>query len=238
MDLQIEEKTCPPGLQLPRHTHDRAMLAVAVQGSFETEVSGRTHGCGRGGVFTRAGEPHGNRFGASGARIILLQFDDPLPIATRVGDPHLNALARRVAFELRAPDAAAPLAIEGLALELLARAARAREDARDACCVRAAQAFLEAHLLAPLRVREIAAAAGVHPAHLARAFRAARGETLASYLRRRRVEWAAAQVVGSQRALASIALEAGFCDQGHFTRVFRRRFRTTPRAMRTAARSR
>jgi AraC family transcriptional regulator len=42
-----------------------------------------------------------------------------------------------------------------------------------------------------------------------------------------RLEWAAARL-SEERSLAQIALEAGFADQSHFTRAFRRHFGVTP----------
>jgi AraC family transcriptional regulator len=43
-----------------------------------------------------------------------------------------------------------------------------------------------------------------------------------------RVEWAAAEILSGHRSLAEIAAEAGFADQSHFTRVFRRQVGVTP----------
>jgi AraC family transcriptional regulator len=86
-----------------------------------------------------------------------------------------------------------------------------------------------------LRLRDLAAVAGLHPSHLARSFRSARGESLAASLRRRRVEWAKRRLVETDDAIATVALEAGFCDQGHFSRVFRRIVGTTPSRFRNSS---
>jgi AraC family transcriptional regulator len=50
-----------------------------------------------------------------------------------------------------------------------------------------------------------------------------------------RLQWAAEQLRQSDQPLASIAHTAGFTDQSHFTRAFRRAFRTTPAAWRSLA---
>jgi AraC family transcriptional regulator len=68
----------------------------------------------------------------------------------------------------------------------------------------------------------------VHPTHLARAFRARHGVSVGEYGRRVRVAWASAELAASDRPLAMIAAQAGFADQGHFTRLFRRYVGTTP----------
>ena len=77
-------------------------------------------------------------------------------------------------------------------------------------------------------VGELAALAGVHASHLLRTFRRHHGMTVATYVRRRRIERARIEVAKGDRPLSMIALDAGFSDQSHFTRVFRRAFGQTP----------
>jgi AraC family transcriptional regulator len=78
-----------------------------------------------------------------------------------------------------------------------------------------------------LRIATIAAEVGVHPVHLARAFRARYGTSPGAYLRRLRLEAAMAELAGSD-PLARIAHRAGFSDQSHFTRAFKAAFGTAP----------
>jgi AraC family transcriptional regulator len=77
-------------------------------------------------------------------------------------------------------------------------------------------------------VTDLAAIAGVHASHLLRTFRRYHGATVATYVRRRRIERARAEVAKGDRPLSMIALDAGFSDQSHFTRVFRQTFGETP----------
>jgi AraC-like DNA-binding protein len=74
-----------------------------------------------------------------------------------------------------------------------------------------------------------------HPAWLARAFRAWRGEGLGESLRRRRVERATLQLRDTLDPLAQIAAEAGFCDQAHMNRCFRAVLARTPLEVRREA---
>ena len=62
--------------------------------------------------------------------------------------------------------------------------------------------------------------AGVHRAHLVRAFRARFGISVGAYVRRERIRWAARALRNSDAPIAEIALQAGFADQSHFTRTF------------------
>ena len=61
-----------------------------------------------------------------------------------------------------------------------------------------------------------------HPVHVARVFRAHHGTTIAGYVRHLRVAWAQEQLRQPGRVAAEVALAAGFADQSHFIRAFRR----------------
>ncbi len=54
------------------------------------------------------------------------------------------------------------------------------------------------------------------------------GESLGSYIRRRRLDWAAEALVCGRQRIIEIALDAGFDSQEAFTRAFQRRYGRTP----------
>ena len=87
---------------------------------------------------------------------------------------------------------------------------------------------IENSIAAPPSVEDLAALAGVHPTHLLRTFRRYQGATIANFVRHRRIEHARTEVAQSKRPMSVIALDAGFADQSHFTRVFKRTFGETP----------
>src|SRR2546429_386459 len=195
------------------------------------------------------GATHGARFGSEGARILIVRprnasspvagcFDRLVELRGR----ELSWLAWRLAGELRASDAAAPLAAEGFALELLAattREARAeRSPGRPPAWLRSAEELLRARLGDRLGLGELAETVGVHPTYLARAFRAHYGLSVGEYGRRLRLAWAAAELARGETPLAEIATEAGFADQSHFTRVFKRHVGATPARYREQTQSR
>ena len=69
---------------------------------------------------------------------------------------------------------------------------------------------------------EIAKCVGVHPVHLCRAFHDCYGQTIGEFVRELRMRWASQQLALAERSLATVAVEAGFCDQSHFNRTFKR----------------
>jgi AraC family transcriptional regulator len=243
----------PPLLKLPLHTHERATVAVILRGSFDGLMRSTSHPCPAATVLTEpAGELHGNLFERAGAEVLTVQPDparlqllEPLSgvlgEVNHIRDLTIAAVARRAAGELLAPDDVAPLAVEGLILELLALTARGRaasgvgiERRRPGWLEEARSLLHECHRQ-QLRVSEVANAVGVHPVHLARVFRAHYGMSVGAYVRTLRLTWAAERLAGSRDAITQIALQAGFYDQSHFTRAFKSQFGCTPLAYRTAA---
>jgi AraC-like DNA-binding protein len=74
----------------------------------------------------------------------------------------------------------------------------------------------------PPTLRDLAAEADLHPAHLCRAFRRQYGCAMGDLLRRARIERAVACLENPESgSLSKIAFALGFCDQAHLTRQFR-----------------
>lgn len=90
-----------------------------------------------------------------------------------------------------------------------------------------AAAFIRAHRLDPLTLEDICAAAGLSRAYLIRAFAQRFGLTPHAYLLDQRVQHARAQLRAG-RPIAEVALEAGFADQAHLQRAFKRHLAATP----------
>jgi AraC family transcriptional regulator len=240
----VTEAGFPPLARLAPHVHERATLAVMLEGSFDLSITNRVYPCEPGCVVTEpAEERHGNALGRAGAHVLVVQ---PEPTALdRLGPSGgmfedvryaargpVSGVAWRIVRELRSPDSATPLEVEGLVLEMLALVSRQGQLER-----RARQAppwlartreLLHATFRQPPPMDELAREAGVHPDYLARAFRVRFGVPVGTYVRRLRLEWAAARLAGTEEPIAQIALDAGFADQSHFTRAFKRHAGMTP----------
>jgi len=91
----------------------------------------------------------------------------------------------------------------------------------------AAAAFIRAHRLDSLSLEDICAAVGLSRAYLIRAFGQRFGLTPHGYLLDQRVQHARAQLRRG-RAIAEVAVEAGFADQAHLQRAFKQHLATTP----------
>ncbi len=80
----------------------------------------------------------------------------------------------------------------------------------------------------------VAELADVHPVSLARAFRRTYHCTVGDYVRRLRIELACQKLTGSDASLVEIALSAGFSEQSHFSRTFKRLTGLTPSEYRSS----
>jgi AraC family transcriptional regulator len=131
--------------------------------------------------------------------------------------------------------------MEGLALEIVAEASRhgVRVTGRTpprwqlrAC------SLLHDRFAENLSLTDIAAEVDIHPVHLSREFHRQYGCILGEYVRRLRVEFSRQTLASSDVPLIEIALAAGFSDQSHLTKVFRRQMKMTPGEYRRRFRSR
>lgn len=101
--------------------------------------------------------------------------------------------------------------------------------------LRCAIAYIHAHPGKALGCREIAFLAGLSISQCARQFRRVTGLAPHRYLLQVRVALVKTLLCESERDLVLIAADAGFADQSHMNRVFRRLTGTTPGAFRNAA---
>jgi AraC family transcriptional regulator len=238
--FMVAELSFPPHYVQPDFEPDLPYVAVVLDGSLRKSFRRRTMSLGRAdGLTMPAGAEHGARFGSEGARIVIVKAKGPSSLVAGYVDRLVelrgrgfSRLAWLLAAELRASDAVAPLATEGLALELLAAATReATADSTHRPAPKwlgSAEEILRTRTDECIRLSDLAEAVGVHPIHLARTFRARHGVSVGEYGRRVRVEWAAAEIARGESSLAAVATKAGFSDQSHFTRLFKRHVGTTP----------
>ena len=235
----------------PPHTHDAWTLFIVDEGAIAYDLDRRRHGAGP--SMVTALPPHVVHDGRPatcagfGMRVLYLEpevlgaeligraVDRPVlavpGLRARIATLH-DALAcrddaleagTRLAFVVEAvraalggptADASGP---EGLA---------GRSDLAERV-----RAHLEAHLVEPITIADVAAALDAEPTRIARAFRTTFGLPPHAWVTGRRLEIARDRVLGGAE-LADVAVDVGFVDQAHLTRRFRQYFGTTPDAIR------
>jgi AraC family transcriptional regulator len=150
-------------------------------------------------------------------------------------------LAKRLYDEFYRMDGASPLAIEGLTLEMMAEVSRRYVKTSESTSPRwleRTRELLQAHFSEEMTLDRIAKTVGTHLVHLARVFRQYYGCTVGEYIRRLRVKSACRELSLTDAPLPQIALAAGFYDQSHFSRTFKKIVGLTPTVYRASFRSR
>ena len=90
-------------------------------------------------------------------------------------------------------------------------------------------AFIENNLYdEQLDLRYIAEQAGLSPYHFHRTFQTIAGEPVVQYIKKRRLDGAAAMLTGSDKRIIDIAVDCGFSSQEAFTRAFSRTYGLSP----------
>jgi AraC family transcriptional regulator len=227
------------GHTIPWFEPTSGYIAIVLDGALQKQFSTSTWSLARDSLATLPeGAGHSTAFGTKATHVLTISprtseaevlFTRFFRDRRRITAPAAASLGRRVAHELHAPDPSSDLAAEGLVLQLLALGERERSGRarRGSPWLATVAELLHDRTPDVPTLTELAAEAGVHPGHLARAFRQAFGTTVCEYSRALRLEWAAARLEGDG-SLAEIAIEAGFADQSHFTRAFRRFTGVTP----------
>ena len=168
---------------------------------------------------------------------------DPLSHRTLFRDEPVRSTALVMWQESVRHDGAASLMVDGLMHTLLARLLRLVETplpdrpvGRFTPAVLARiEAWVDEHLAEPMTVAELAALAALSPVRFSRAFRDTTGVAPWAWVTERRLRRAAEHLArpappwsDAPEPIASIAAGCGFSSQSHLTRLFRRRFGTTP----------
>jgi len=241
-DFILTESAFDPHSKLPLHAHENSYFCFVLQGVYTEQYGNREVVCRPSALTFRAScQTHEALVHGADTRVFVLEISpqwierlraDSLTLesAFEFCGSALTRLCARLNSEFHKTDSAAKLAIEGLALELLAEAARQPSTGIGAAplWLRQAREMIVEHFSETLKLTQIAQEVGVHPVYLATAFRQRFGVTVGEFVRRLRIEHACAELIKGDLPLAAIALHAGFVDQSHFSKAFKLYVGTTP----------
>jgi len=251
--LRLTETLCAPGFRAPRHSHELFQFCFIIEGGFSENCVQKTRECAPLTLITHPpDETHANRYYSSGAHCLVVEIEHRWLSRSREYSLALDRsaefnygsavwLAKRLYNEFNRMDRASPLSIEGLTLEMMAEVSRRHVKTSEGTSPRwleQTRDLLHAHFSEELTLEDIAASVGTHPVHLARVFRQYYGCTVGEYVRRLRVEFACRELSLTNTPLLQVALVAGFYDQSHFSRTFRKIVGLTPTAYRASFRPR
>jgi AraC family transcriptional regulator len=252
--IVLTETRYAPGLRLPPHSHEHAYFCLVRRGTYTETFGGRSRACGPQTVaFHPPEELHAQQMHHAEVWSFNVEISPAWLREVRRQTPTLDGpadfqggplagLALRLYQEFRHADGQSPLVVEGLVLQLLGEASRLsgrREGpsnpGRTPSWVGQVREVLHARFAEPLTLGQLAGLVGLHPAYLASAFRRHCRCSVGDYVRRLRVQEACRRLAATAEPLAEIALAAGFSDQSHLTRLFKRHLGVTPAVYRESA---
>ncbi|MGI5520435.1 AraC family transcriptional regulator [Micromonospora sp. CA-259024] len=227
----------------PPHIHDVWTLLIVDDGAVRFDLDRHRHGALRTSVTLlppyvshdgRSATPDGFRkrvlyldTSALGVELVGRAVDEPA-----VADPHLRDRVHHLHQALAAPgdefeaESRLALILDRLRQQLRQRGPATVQPAARGLAVRLRE-LLDARTIEGVTLREAAELLHAHPTHLVRTFTHAHGLPPHSYLTGRRVELARRLLLTGQRPAAAAAA-AGFFDQAHLTRHFRRYLGVSP----------
>jgi AraC family transcriptional regulator len=233
-----------PGAEIAPHMHAGAYFCFVVNGSF-TDRSSRNpvRRAASTLMFSPPGEVRACVFHKRGGLTFNIEVDAASPVLRHVYEPklengprvfagdHMSRLALRIYTEIRNAGTATDVVAEELIFSLVGQLTNqsvSRDERLPPPWLSRVLDLVHSCHGERLTLARLAAEAHVHPVHLARTFKRMQGATVGQYVRTLRVKFAARHLAEGVKSLSSIALDAGFADQSHFSRTFNRTYGVPP----------
>ncbi|MGV3616253.1 MAG: helix-turn-helix transcriptional regulator [Fimbriimonas sp.] len=228
-----------PSQEQPWHAHERVTFFAHLAGD-QVDEGSRSEWTvpALGLIFHPAAAVHRSRLGPGGARGINLELSDTWLEAHGVrprdlGEhrvAHSDGL-RTAVLRLARSYTPAPFGRQELldtAVEILEEFSQPGPAQPSAPWLKRVEERMRAEYRQPIGLAELAREADVHPMHLARVFRQRNGRSVTEHLQRLRLLDAVDNVLAGD-SVGSAALDAGFADQFHFSRMLKAHFGYSPK---------
>jgi len=246
--LTLTEVRYSGGQKLPWHSHSTTSASIVLHGQCGESFRQADHQLTPFDItFKPAGAVHRNEYFGETRRLVVEMdsrwlvdhvLDDLLGDSRWLPKRLVTRLAVGLYREFLQRDHLTPLAVEGMALELLAQVIRGGSPSRpDSGEPRLQQvaAYLREHSAVGLDARAVAAVADLPFELMARQFRKEYGCSLSTYARRARVERAIELLTSTDATIGDIARACGFHDDSHLHRAFHRCVGYSPGAVRNSS---
>ncbi|MFG0258315.1 MAG: helix-turn-helix domain-containing protein [Phycisphaerales bacterium JB043] len=207
---------------MPTHIDHSPRISVILRGDVEEATSTQLHrrGC-LDSVIKPATAPHSTRIGPDGALIFSIRFDvDILPI-NQYHWKNDSALTRLL-LRFHAEATHSPMVNSDLLEQIMSHASDYPQSDDPPMWMSSLEETLRTIAQRGGSIQQAAEACGVHPVHFSRACRQHLGTTPSHLVRQYRVQLATRLIARGRQPLSEIAYDAGFCDQAHMCRVFRK----------------
>lgn len=216
----------PAGTTMPEHEDGRPRLSIMLRGGLYEESSQGTFAADAGGLVVKgAAAKHATHIRRDSAILSVALPDEA--VYPKAWFWRGDAVACRLACQtFQAVVQSDDSALGETLTEIFALDVEGSDDVPPAWLQAVKSQLDESEQ--DETVQNLAARCGCHPVYLARRFRSFFGVSISEYQHWRRIQRATAQA-GKRTNLAELALAAGYYDQSHMTRYFKRLLGTTPK---------
>jgi AraC-like DNA-binding protein len=239
--LRIIETFHRPYFKLAPHEHEDPTIVAAISGGWDEHVESRSFTCRPGSFLVKsAGARHANSYGSERTRSLVIQltvtraatWESSRKVFGALSYFESPKLAMRLVALLREPSGHSNLALQeelfSLFSFLAGEKAAGRRQAGLVIRLKRARDRLLDQSFPTIDLTGLAQLCEMTPSAFTHAFKSEFGCTPSRLVRHRRVENASLLLRTSRDSLSQIAARAGFADQAHMTREFRRFAELTP----------
>lgn len=243
-DATLSEVRHERALALPPHSHEAGHFCLLLEGTYVERSGPITIAYKPLTVaFLPPQTPHADTIGEGGCRFFIVEVQQRWMDAIRsfgvidhlaeLDGGDATWLGMRLYNEYREREATSSLVVESLLYELCSHIPGMRnDDAMEPAWLHDVLTAIQGRFTERLELAALAAEVNVHPTHLARAFRRRCGRPVGDYVAGLRIQYVCRRLADSSDSLGAIAVDAGFSDQSHLTRVFKSLTGITPAAYR------
>ncbi len=245
--LTLTEVLHTQQISVPRHSHELGHFQLLLEGSYRENCGGKIVESSPMTIsWHRPETTHKDEIGRQGGRFFMMEMHPnsieqlkqftTLPEDFYAKNSPIVWLGLRLYHEFKNWQICSDFVAEGIMLEMLAHSVRktmTTEKQPPKWLLRVVEKLNE-EFTENLSSEELAIEANVHPVYLAMIFRQFYHETMGEYVQKLRLAHASKLLLNKAIPLVEIAYSAGFSDQSHFTRIFKRYLGLTPGAFRNS----
>ncbi|MEZ5427964.1 MAG: AraC family transcriptional regulator [Pyrinomonadaceae bacterium] len=245
-DYKFTETAYLPQTRLAFHSHEFVYFCFVVMGVF-TESYGKHKQIYKRSnlVFHPLEEFHSNYFHTKSRcfniQFSLQNFENKILGKESLTDTYvfrgenINYLTSKLYWEFYSMDEFSHLTIEGLMLEIMAETFRHSTEKPFTDLPKwllQIKEMLDDKYGQNQTIDLLANSVNVHPTHLIGEFKKHFQTAIGNYVRRKRIEQSTKRLIETKTPISEIAIESGFFDQSHFTRIFKKVTGMTPKTYR------